>query len=1659
MSRDDRDDRRGRETNFSAQNTHENSPDRMSEHVRAVPSDRLLPREFADELYRLATRDAELLSDPNFVSDRWLVAAEVAAFGLGDEHAAVRAATTAATATSVDVRAFSTLRYAARAQQDPRALKQHYTHDAERGRLDHDRALAALGGMLLDLRAGAPAREALETLGRVKDAIRTLDAQTIALWRALSEDVLVSIAKADRALELREQRWSHLQNQPDVPHDAFAALALSTAALAEYVQESADESLTWYDAAFGMEPDLRAARPMLRWAWKRGDYQRLDDILNTLAEHATDADVRASSNYQQGLLRAHLMKNVQGGLASLRNATVSGRTAGLGAAAFLSLARSSHGNAVPHEVVDGLTARLEFAASGMERADLLTQMAERFDAEMQLPDVAVDMAREAVQECPDWTPALRLLGHIYGRDQQWEALVDLHAAQLQRERDPDVCRTLHERIADVAYKELRESGLAESHLQSALEYGWKGASAQLLATIYRETGRWEALYTHQLHAAEQSTAVGERLRLLQDAAEVAERKLHDLNRAVDAWTQALHADPDCSTAIAALERIFHENHRWEDLLRLSEHELSRVQQHHQSAYLSILCRCADIARTRLADLHTAESYYRRALERDSLYEDALRGLGTMLKEQGRWQDLVAMTEQEHDRAVSPERRAKCLRQIGEIYVRELNDLHSGLAAYRRLGALGSQWHEEALLWLERLYEATADDERLLGVMRGRRELAADDEGRAKLSFRIAEVLEWKLREHAEALEAYVRAIDEPSVCDEVVAAMERCLAVGHVPDDIRNAALQKLQERVPHLETSTARAAYDLLLAQAQQQNDADAALALMDEMYARWPDDRWLAEHLALRALEKGAWEEAEQVRATAAADGVDAQRVAWKALDDGDALHDPHLLTDVPNGALRTWMSRELGIPEGYPGAEERQVLRLILNGGISVGELTQPADNWIEEHLAVCAARALANTKVLEHNLESIAQQAEEPLLEMRLWLDAAGEGAIATDVRRNWLRRAAATGNYEHPLRDDVYRALQTTGDIEGLVLALNDHINSGVVQGDALALLALRRGRALDGLGRPQEAIASLRTAMVHAPANARIALEKSRIEALFGDMEAARSTIESVLSSGCPEEHRQEVYLRLTELHSVEGGDRKRAIEALEEAFQRSGRSEDLGTRLAEMHLQFGDAARGAKLLESLLTQPMIEAELHLWTLLGRTYAQRLEQVEKAESLVWAAFDAFPSRSEPLTQLEEIALRSSRAPEFARALWERLDRAEEIGLSKERLAKLWLHLGDFQLDILNRPEEADRSFEAAVQAGANRSYAQRRRARAVEQQGERAEDAAKLLVDAVASKDFPLGNLPDIVGELDRLYAQSGQMSRLRTVRQLRKIFGHATPEVGLADRRAVEDAVRLDALLDAMGDEMLNARERFVLAESSKLAGRVFSKRSVGGMRLEKDRYRPEEFPYFNEHLNHVCTMLNAEMPRLTVAVNGVAATTFDGVSFYVPGPRIRDDQPASAKFWAAWIAAMSASKLGLYAQLEDEDIRGLLTAIAQSAGDTVDPAWLDAAEDIHSLMWISQRRNAEAAHRKAPEVAMAYGEGRAQAVRAIGDRFGAAYSDHPGVALYEVLRASGQTVRDGHIQSTDLRNVPRALDLVRFLLSDDFLALRSALGIGARDPFSTQR
>lgn len=1646
MSRDERNVRPTREATLSAAPIDGDDARSRGARVRPVPSDRLIPREFVTPLFERAMTEAAMIADPIAASDRHVYAAEIAEFGLGDALASVENARKAARAESVDPRAYATVRRYARRQENHDDIRVAYADEATNGRGLPDRVLATIGEAQMWLRAGRPAKDVAGTVNAISEDVQRAPADIQAVWRALCEDILVAMHLPERAVALRRRRWLALQQTEGVTAEELASVALAAAALAEHGGLPAEETLSWYDAAFTADPSLVAARPLLRWAWTSNDYVLVASVLRRLADASDDADVRSSCLYQLGMLGARVTGDTRQGMADLHESLQRGRSAGIGAAAFLSLARSSHGKAVPDEVVLALTARVQFAASGMERADLFTQMAEHFDADLQISDAAVDMAKDALTECPSWTPAMRLLGTIYARLQQWESLTALHNQQLGFESDPDERRRLHERIAEVAHDKLHDIPTALTHLKEALEYGWRQPSSRRLATIYRELMRWEDLYDHQVTAAQRAPIRGEKLRLLEDAAIVAEERLRDVSRAVAAWQHALSVDPAHGTALAALERIFTQNNRWEDLLILCEHELRLTDVSDVHGVLALLCRCADVAQHRLADARRAEEYYARALELDPLYDDALRGLGVLFNEQGRWDELVEMTERELQSAGTPERRARCLRQIGELYVHKLNERDQAIRTYKRLGNLGREWHEEALLWLERLYEANGDASLRVGVLKGRRELSDNLICNAKLSFRIAEIQEWEEKRPGAALIEYLAAMDDPSIQAEVLYAVERCLASASLPDDERADALALVESKLDESNASACRAGFELLLNDARRRGDADDEQRLLDALSMAWGADRHIAEATALRSLAANGWDTAESIRAEAGFGTVDTLRALWRDLD----LHraaDLAPLRDIAPTYMGQWLAREHGQLDGFAGAEDRDLLYAIQSASVSLGELLSSTDTWISKSLAVRAARVLQDTETLEALLQSLAKEAEDPVLAMELWLNASNESLVSQTTRARWLRNAADQGNFRHPMRHVVYQALQSTSDVDGLVDALSCHIDSGEADGDELAELALWKGRALDGVERRNEAVQALRVAMIHAPSNPVIAIEKARIEALAGDLSAARASLEDVLNSGCPDEARFDILSRLAELHLKDGGSRERAISALEEAYRRSNGDRESALRLANVQLSHGSAERSVELLQAVLEEPIEEEDIRNWQLLGATLAHRLDRVEEGEATLWKVFDAFPNRSESLTPLDDIVRRRDRAAVFADALRARLENPGHP-MSGARRAGLWLVLGDMLHQSLGRHEESELAYEAALQAGAKPADALQRRAKSAAKQTGRSAHAASLYVAAVNAPDFDAHRIGDVCTELDALYAHTQESSRLRAVRQLRRSLGHPVSDVAGVDRAVFEQPVDPAHVWAYLGSDMLSSTERMVLEDVAGLGAKVFGKRNE----LRGAKYTPERFAFFDEQLAAICSNLGIAVPKLYVSSSILSAATVDGTSFVLPESRIAAGDAYASRFWAGWVAGMAYSGLGVYSSLDDNDIRELLMAVAARAGDDVPPSDRGLYDEIGGFMLINARRTAEAAHRRAPQVALSEGQGRAAKIRAIGDRVGMVFCDHPGVALREIIAAGSGTAPSAYVDLAQMRDPQRVRAMTRFALSDDYLRLRQTLGVGPK-------
>lgn len=1616
---------------------------------RITADDRQAPREFLEPLFRLAQRDAQLAAGSPLASQLLANAAEIAEFGLRDRERALAAASAAAAAPSPDGRAFATLRRAARDGRGDVSLSQIYEMQAESDIAPDEQVLALLGRSLVGLRAGEQGAELLRRLASVNPLLERTSNEVVALWRSVTEDAFVAAGFEEKAARMRAARWNALNETGNAEPAALSHLALAVAALAARADLASEEVLSWFDVAFRALPSMETLRPLLRFAHERQRDEMAVELLSELARRGESPDARAAALYRAGMLVAWRLQDADRGLELLGDSLKSGAVAPIAASSYLSLARSSRGRAVPDEVVHALSARLEFAASSMERADLLTQLAERFEYELELTDAAVEMANEALQECATWTPAMRLLGAIYTRSERWQELVELGEAQLRCELDADEKRRLHERIAETADERLHDASTAERHLRSALRVSWTLPAVRRLARMLHDQQRWQELYEHLQLSAERIAIQRERTWLLEQAAEVAERRMRDDESAIATLRQLLELTPASAAAIASLERIYSRLARWQDMLELYQHELNLCRDEEHAARVAILCRCADVAADKLADSARAEDYYVAVLQIDPLNDDALRGLGVLLKAQARWQDLVDMTRRELEHATTEQRKARCLRQIGELYVHQLSDHAAAIEAYRSLGQLGKSWHEEALLWLERLFEATREPERRLKVQHARREACSEAGWSARLAYRMAEVLEWELQRGGDALRMYLRALDEPMVRLEVVAALDRLWNLSDVDEAARTEALMALSELRDESASETNAAIFEFLLARRDALPEAIDGDALLRRAARLWPDEPYVIESLALQTLRQGDFVGAEALRVGVFRDDANDGRDRWRELDAVDGFDATELDTHR-HPVLGAWLLREQGERFGFPFAEERSLYLSLANAELTLAELLEPAESWSLQRLRQMAARALREHTTLREAWTEFAAASEHSLVRMQAFMEAAEEEGVDATVRMRWLRDAANEGHFDSPLREELYRALHAHGDLEGLAAALGAHINAAQGQGALIARLSLRRGRALARIGRVDEAIQALRTSTVHDPANADVALEKSVLERESGDLRQAATTLEDVLQSGCPQADRAAVLGRLAEIHSLEGGDRERALSALEEVYQLSGGKRDAALRLAAAHQNWGDPQRAADLLESALGDDVSDESLRHWLNLSRLLSQRLNRIAEAASVLWRVFDALRGRDDVLRALKEHYTRFGGADEFARELQRRLDDRDN-GLTQPTRAHLWLYLGEMLLRVLQQHPQAEQAFASAIELGASRGDAMRRRALAVAGQEGRERQAATLLTEALGEEDYDVSTLDEELRELDRLLATVQDTTRLRSVRQLRVALGDAIEAPAAVERRTPGAPLSEQALWATAGSRLIVPQHRVVLEGCSALADKVLRNRNVR-RQLDLKRFKPDEHAEFFDSLRELSELIGANIPRLHVAQNARHIVVLDSDDVAVPLTRLEEGSTATKRYLAGWIAALSRSGLAAFHGIEDHEVMEFLDAIAGVALDhDVDPANPYVSE-IGGLLNAGARRAAANALREYPEILEANDPGWSRGLGSFCHRVGATWADDPGVALREELQAQ-LSLREGEaVQASALGEYEGSRDLCHFALSNEFATLRSYLGIGSR-------
>ncbi len=444
----------------------------------------------------------------------------------------------------------------------------------------------------------------------------------------------------------------------------------------------------------------------------------------------------------------------------------------------------------------------EFADSITEKLATIAQAAQVAEGPLGDGALALSYAARGLRgavaepELPQWLERVERLASVTGRHGE---LVELLRSVVGEILDGDVQLEVTLRIAEIARTHLGDPALAKQHYARALELRGDDRRALLaLQSLYEETGDHPALLDVVKRRADAAESDVERKQLLFKQARLSDEKLADARSAIAVYEQILDLGLDAD-AIAALERLYAQAERWEDLVSLDERQIAApgVSAERKAALHHAL---GDVLERRMHEVDRAFDEYAAALAMDPKHAATVASLEALMAahEHGAraaemlepvylarldWRRVMATLESRLESSQDPDERRQLLRRLAKMHEEQEENYSAALETTAKLLAEDSTdestWGE-----LERLARVANAEARLAGIFAGELEkITADEPSTARLAKRTGELFEMH-KDIDRALSFYRRAhAFDPEAKNGTFEAIDRLLREAGRPRD------------------------------------------------------------------------------------------------------------------------------------------------------------------------------------------------------------------------------------------------------------------------------------------------------------------------------------------------------------------------------------------------------------------------------------------------------------------------------------------------------------------------------------------------------------------------------------------------------------------------------------------------------------------------------------------------------------------------------------------------------------------------------------------------------------------------------------------------------------------------------------------------------------
>jgi tetratricopeptide (TPR) repeat protein len=268
------------------------------------------------------------------------------------------------------------------------------------------------------------------------------------------------------------------------------------------------------------------------------------------------------------------------------------------------------------------------------RGEILTEVARIYEDQLGDAAKAEETYRKVLEIDPDDAalalPAARALERLYVASGEHDKLRDTLRTQIRLEESTEVRQDIEGRLGNLCETVLNDTNGAIAAWKSRLEENSSDAQAlAALDRLYERTGRFRELVQILEARRDRTEDARERNELMRRAAEALAQKLGAASEAIDTWRAIVEEAGPSAEALSALESLYSQVSRWEDLGDTYQAHLELVDA--ETERLSLFAKLGDLRRERLEDAPGALQAYRDALSIDTSHVASREALEQMLE--------------------------------------------------------------------------------------------------------------------------------------------------------------------------------------------------------------------------------------------------------------------------------------------------------------------------------------------------------------------------------------------------------------------------------------------------------------------------------------------------------------------------------------------------------------------------------------------------------------------------------------------------------------------------------------------------------------------------------------------------------------------------------------------------------------------------------------------------------------------------------------------------------------------------------------------------------------------------------------------------------------------------------------------------------------------